>query len=69
METLSISVPTVHCTSCKLNIQESLEELAGVATSDVDVDAKQVTVTFDPAEVEPVAITAAIEDAGYPVEP
>ncbi len=69
METLTISVPTVHCTSCQLNIQESLEELAGVATSDVDLDAKQVTVTFDPAAVEPGAITAAIEDAGYPVAP
>ncbi len=69
METLSISVPTVHCTSCQLNIQESLEELAGVATSDVDLDAKQVTVTFDPAAVDPGTIKAAIEDAGYPVEP
>lgn len=68
METLNVSVPTVHCTSCKLNIQESLEDLAGVATSDVDVDAKQVTVIYDPATVDPGAITAVIEDAGYPVE-
>jgi len=68
MEILTVSVPTVHCTSCKLNIQESLDELAGVATSDVDVDAKQVTVTYNPATDDPGAITAAIEDAGYPVE-
>ena len=69
METLTISVPTVHCTSCQLNIQESLDELVGVATSDVDLDAKQVTVIYDPASVDPGAITAVIEDAGYPVEP
>ena len=67
METLNVSVPSVHCTSCKLNIEESLDELVGVATSDVDVDAKQVTVTYDAATVDPKAITAAIEDAGYPV--
>ncbi len=67
METLNLSVPTVHCQSCKLNIEESLEELAGVAASEVDLDAKAVTVTYDPSAVAPAAITAAIEEAGYPV--
>jgi mercuric ion binding protein len=68
MDTITLSVPTVHCRSCKLNIEESLEEVAGVSSSDVDVDAKQVTVTFDGAAVEPAAIRSAIETAGYPVE-
>ena len=39
-----------------------------VADSDVDLDTKQVTVTYDPDAVELAAITAAIEEAGYPVE-
>jgi copper chaperone CopZ len=38
-----------------------------VEGSDVDVDAKRVTVTFDPVAVDRAAITAAIEAAGYPV--
>ncbi len=67
METINVNVPTVHCNSCKLNIEESLDELHGVAGSDVRLDAKQVTVTYDPDAVDPSAITAAIEDAGYPV--
>ena len=67
MTSITVSVPTVHCQSCKLNIEESLEELDGVATSKVDVDTKRVTVTFDPDTVAPDAITAAIEAAGYPV--
>ncbi len=67
MESIDLSVPTVHCRSCQLNIEESLEELDGVATSKVDVDTKRVTVTFDPDTVAPDAITAAIEAAGYPV--
>lgn len=69
METLHINVPTIHCNSCKLNIEESLEELHGVAESSVSLDDKQVTVTYDPETVDPMAITAAIEDAGYPVSP
>jgi copper chaperone CopZ len=67
MESITFIVPTVHCRSCKLNIEEALEELDGVAGSDVDVDAKRVTVTYDPAAVDRATINAAIEEAGYPV--
>jgi copper chaperone CopZ len=67
VETITLTTPTVHCRSCKLNIEETLEELSGVAGSDVDVDAKRVTITFDPAAVDRTAITAAIEASGYPV--
>lgn len=31
METLDLSVPTVHCRSCKLTIEETLEELDGIS--------------------------------------
>lgn len=66
MESVTLSVPTVHCQSCKLNIEESLEEVDGVASSDVDLDAKTVTVTFDPADVDADSVAAAITAAGYP---
>ncbi len=69
METIDLSVPTVHCRSCKLTIEETLEELEGIAASDVDLDAKRVTVSYDPGAAEPAAITAAIEQAGFPVAP
>jgi copper chaperone CopZ len=68
MKTINVNVPTVHCRSCKLTIEESLEELEGVADSDVDVDTKQVTVVYDPDAVDIAAITTAIEQAGYTVE-
>lgn len=67
MDTIELNVPTVHCPSCKLNIEETLEELPGVDDSDVDIDAKRVTVSFDPVIVTPSAIGAAVEEAGYPV--
>ena len=67
MTTIELDVPTVHCRSCKLNIEESLEEVSGVGGCNVDLDAKRVTVDYDPATVDLTAITAAIEDAGYPV--
>ena len=67
MDTVTFTVPTVHCRSCQLNIEEALAELDGVAASDVDVDAKRVTITHDPAAVDRAALTAAIEAAGYAV--
>ena len=68
METLTLDVPTVHCRSCKLTIEETLEELDGVVRSDVDLDTKQVTVAYDPDTVEITSITASIGEAGYTVE-
>lgn len=67
MESITVSVPTVHCRSCKLNIEESLDELAGVESSEVDLDAKQVTVTFDPNQTEQETLISTIEQAGYEV--
>jgi copper ion binding protein len=67
METVMLSVPTVHCQACTLKIEESLDELEGVSANDVDLDAKTVTVSFDPDKVDLGRISAAIREAGYPV--
>ena len=66
MASIELAVPTVHCTACKLNIEESLEELAGVSRSDVDLDAKRVRIDYEPEAVDPAVIAEAIEAAGYP---
>jgi copper chaperone CopZ len=66
METLTLDVPTVHCRSCKLTIEETLEELDGVVRSDLDT--KQVTVAYDPDTVDITSISASIGEAGYTVE-
>lgn len=68
METLRLDVPTVHCRSCKLTIEEALDDLDGVDSSDVSLDDRRVAVTFDPGTTDTSAIKAAIEEAGYPVE-
>lgn len=61
--TRTYAVPGVSCDHCKQAIEAEVGQVAGVATVDVDVDAKMVTVTGgdDPA------IRAAIDDAGYDV--
>jgi copper chaperone CopZ len=67
MTTIELSVPTVHCRSCQMNIEESLEDVAGVHASTVDLAAKLVAVDYDIHTVDAATIAAAIEAAGYPV--
>lgn len=64
MTTLTYSVPGVSCAHCKHAIESEVSQVAGVASVDVDVDAKTVTVVGDAAEPE---IIAAIDEAGYEV--
>ncbi|MDQ4131658.1 MAG: cation transporter [Actinomycetota bacterium] len=58
------SVPGVTCDHCKNAIESELGGVAGVASAQVDVGAKQVTVEGDAGDDE---IRAAIEEAGYEV--
>lgn len=67
METTEFAVPSVHCRSCQLNIEEALEDVDGVTASRVDLGTKLVAVDFDADVVDPDSIATAIEAAGYPV--
>src|SRR5262249_36686810 len=67
MTTIELPVPTVHCRSCQLNIEEQLEEVARVRASALDLVAKRLTVDYDAALVDVATIADAIEAAGYPV--
>jgi copper chaperone len=66
MTTITYSVPGVSCAHCRSAITAEVSEVPGVASVDVDLDAKTVTVTADPLDEQ--AIVAAIDEAGYEVE-
>ena len=66
METVTLSVPEIHCGHCKASIESAVRPLPGVATATVDIEGRTVEVSYDePASVE--AIKAAIVDVGYEV--
>lgn len=67
MQTHVFKVPDVSCEHCRQAITESVNKLAGIASVDVDLAGKTVTVAFDPASTDPGLIRRAIEDAGYDV--
>lgn len=65
MQTLSYSVPGMHCGHCKEAVEREVSSVEGVAAVEADLDTKLVTVNGD--GVTDAAVRAAIEEAGYDV--
>lgn len=63
MQTVTYSVPAVHCGHCRMAITEEVTQVEGVQSVDVDLDAKVVTVTGE--GLDDGALRAAIDEAGY----
>ena len=65
VDQLTYSVPGLSCGHCRAAITSEVEKVAGVASVDVDLDAKRVTVGG--AGLDDAAVRAAIDEAGYDV--
>jgi copper chaperone len=59
------SVPAVHCAHCERAVTDEVTAVPGVASVDVDLSAKLVTVRG--AGFDDTAVRAAIGEAGYDV--
>jgi copper chaperone len=62
-----LNVPTVSCNHCKMAIEGAVKDLEGVSSVDVDVQAKSVTVDFDPSKTSLETVEAAVQEEGYDV--
>jgi copper chaperone len=64
-ETVTYSVPGVHCAHCEAAIEQEVSAVAGVELVEVDLEAKLVTVRG--AALDDAELRAAIDEAGYDV--
>jgi copper chaperone len=62
-DTVTYSVPAIHCAHCATSIREEVSEVEGVDDVAVDLDTKVVTVSGH--ELDDSALRAAIVEAGY----
>jgi copper chaperone CopZ len=62
-ETVTYTVPKIHCGHCAMSIKEEVSEVAGVETVDVDIDTKVVTVHG--RKLSDAELRVAIQEAGY----
>ena len=64
----TLTVQGMTCGHCKMSVENALNNLEGVQTAEVNLDAGNVAVTYDEAKVNQEAMKEAIEDQGYDVE-
>jgi copper chaperone CopZ len=62
-ETVTYTVPAIHCEHCAMSIREEVSEVEGVDHVAVELDTKVVTVSG--RDLDDAALRAAIEEAGY----
>ncbi len=67
--TQTFAVSGMHCASCGLLIDDVVEELAGVSSSETDMGKVTTTVTFDPGATSIEDVVAAIAGEGYKAQP
>jgi P-type Cu+ transporter len=60
-----LGVGGMTCASCVGRVERKLKKLDGVEGAAVNLAAESASVRFDPARVEPAALVAAVEAAGY----
>ena len=65
-ETVTYSVPAIHCDHCAMSIREEVSGVEGVNQVAVDLDSKRVTVTG--RGLDDATLRAAIVEAGYEAE-
>ncbi len=63
----TFSVTGMTCATCAGTIGESLGQLEGVTSADVNLATERATVTYDPEKVDLQTMRKAVEDAGYGV--
>jgi len=66
--TSTFQVQGMSCGHCVSSVRSEVSAIDGVTAVEVDLASGQVTVTSD-TPIDPDAVTAAVEEAGYEVVP
>ena len=62
-----IKISGMHCASCALNIEKSLQDMEGVEDAQVNFGTEKATVKYDPDKLKLPELEKKVEDTGYGV--
>ena len=68
-EKLNLKLSGLHCTSCAVNIDLTLEDLVGVTNSKTNYARSTAAVEFDPEKIDTQKIITEINKLGYEAKP
>jgi len=63
-----LHVEGMSCSHCKASVEKALKTLDGVNEANVSLEAKTVSIDFDPGVVNEDSLKRTIADAGYEVK-
>ena len=64
--TVTLTVENMTCITCPYIVKQTLASVTGVVKVDVSFEDRTATVTFDDAQTDVPALTAATAESGYP---
>ena len=64
--TVTLSVPGMNCAACPITVKKALGNVPGFSRTEVNLDRREATVTFDDSRTNLEALTRATQDSGYP---
>ena len=64
--TVTLSVPGMNCAACPITVKKALGNVPGVSRTEVNLDRREATVTFDDGRTTLEVLKRATQDAGYP---
>jgi Cu+-exporting ATPase len=65
METIILKLSGLHCTSCAVNIDLTLEDIDGIKSVDTSYQKSETKITFDPTKTNLTTIKKIISSLGY----
>jgi len=67
VEKATLNIRGMHCASCAVSIEGSLNKVEGVSKAAVNFATERAYVEYNPAKATPQALEQAVENAGYSV--
>jgi periplasmic mercuric ion binding protein len=68
-KTVTLAIENMTCATCPYIVKQSLAGVPGVISAEVSFENKSAAVTYDDAQADLTAITAATAEAGFPSHP
>jgi copper chaperone len=68
MAQTTLVAPDISCGHCKSTIESGMGRAPGVRRVEVDVDARRVSLDWDPEQTDEDALRGEMAELGYPVD-
>lgn len=65
--TLELTVDGMRCGGCSGRLQKALDGTEGIQSSNIVLETKRVTVSFDPVRINAAGIRERIEQTGFSI--